>query len=55
MLLKNRGLFGIRYSILENRFDRVRQECLLLELAVENDRLVELGKFLRDSLFVIYP
>ena len=44
MLLKNRGFLGIqRHSILENGFDGVRQECLLLKLiTAENDRLVEL-------------
>ena len=47
---RTEALFGIRYAILENRFDGVKQECLSLELAVENDRLVELGKFLRGSL-----
>ena len=41
----------VRYSILENEFDGVRQECLSLELAVENDRLIELGEFLKGSLF----
>ena len=36
---------------MENGFDGVKQQCLSLELVVENDILVELGKLLRDSLF----
>ena len=56
VLLKNKGFVGIQtYSILENGYEGVRQECLSLKLTGKNDRLVELGEFPRGSLFFGYP
>ena len=53
-VIEEQRLCLVRYSILENEFDGVRQECLSLELAAD-DRLVELGESLWGSLFFVYP
>ena len=53
-VIEEQRLCLVRYSILENEFDGVRQECLSSELAAD-DRLVELGESLRGSLFIVYP